>query len=66
MVAIAFSYLMLLRINEVSPGEKLPTLPKVRRELLRIYTRMVFERHLHISSEKADMILDDIPFLVPE
>jgi SRSO17 transposase len=66
MVAIAFSYLMLLRINEASPGQKLPPLPQVRRELLRIYTRRVFERHLRISPEEADMILDDIPFLVPE
>jgi SRSO17 transposase len=66
MVAIAFSYLMLLRINESSPGQKLPSLPQVRRELLRIYTRRVFERHLHISPEEADMILDDIPFIVPE
>jgi len=66
MVAIAFSYLMLLRINDASPGQKLPSLPQVRRELLRIYTRRVFECHLHISPDEADMILDDIPFIVPE
>lgn len=66
MVAVAFSYLMLLRINEASSGQKLPSLPQVRRELLRIYTRRVFERHLHISPEEADGILEDIPFIVPE
>jgi len=66
MVMLAFCYLMLLRVEEASPGEKLPTLPQVRREILRIYVRQVFERRLKIPPDEADAILDDIPFLVPE
>lgn len=66
MVMLAFCYLMLLRVKEASPGEKLPTLPQVRREILRIYVRQVFERRLKIPPDEADAILDDIPFLVPE
>ena len=66
MVMLAFCYLMLMRVGEALPGEKLPTLPQVRREMLRIYVRQVFERRLKIPPDEADAILDDIPFLVPE
>jgi len=66
MVMLAFCYLMLCRVEDVSPGEKLPTLPQVRREILRIYVRQVFERRLKIPPDEADAILDDIPFLAPE
>jgi len=66
MVILAFCYLMLLRAEEGSPGEKLPTLPQIRRETLRIYVRQVPERRLKIPPDEADAILDDIPFLAPE
>ena len=66
MAILAFCYLMLLRVEEGSSGEKLPTLPQVRTEILRIYVRQVFERRLKIPPDEADAILDDISFLAPE
>ncbi|MFQ5885262.1 MAG: IS701 family transposase [Thermoplasmata archaeon] len=66
MVMIAFSYLMLLRVEGNTSGEKLPTLPQVRREMLRIYGIRVLERKLGISPEEADSVFEDIPWLIPE
>jgi SRSO17 transposase len=39
MVMLAFCYLMLLRAEEGSSGEKLPTLPQICREILCTYVR---------------------------
>jgi SRSO17 transposase len=66
MVMIAFSYLMLKRIEGHPNGEKLPTLPQVRKELARLYVRRSIERRFKISPEEADAFLDDEPVLAPE
>lgn len=66
MVIIAFSYLMLLRIEDNPLDEKLPTLPQVRREMSRIFVRRGLELRLKTSPEEADAILDDMPYLIPE
>lgn len=66
MVMIAFSYLMLKRLEGYSTGEKLPTLPQVRKELARLYVRKSIERRFKISPEEADAYLDDEPVLVPD
>lgn len=66
MVMLAFSYLMLLRIIH-DPGEgPFPSLPQIRRELLRYYTRRFLELRLNLSVDEADAVLDDLPFLIPE
>ena len=66
MVMIAFSYLMLMRFERYQTGEKLPTLPQVRREMSRIFVRRGLELRLKTSPEEADAILDDMPYLIPE
>ena len=66
MILMAFCYLMLQRVIGSPTGEKLPSLPQVRREILRIFVKRLFERRLKVSSKEAEDILRDIPFLVPE
>jgi SRSO17 transposase len=66
MVMIAFSYLMLMRFEGYPIGEKLPTLPQVRKELARLYVRRSIERRFKISPEEADAYLDSEPVLIPE
>lgn len=66
MVLVAFCYLMLHRVIGHSSGEKLPTLPRVRREVSRIFIRRIYELKFNISPEKADEFLEEYPFLIPE
>lgn len=66
MVMIAFSYLMLIRYEGYKTGEKLPTLPQVRKEAARLYVRRALEQRFKISPEEADAFLDDEPILIPE
>jgi len=66
MVILAFCFLMLLRISESSESDYLPTLPQIRREFLRLYTQRFLEIRLQISSEEANSVLEDLPFLVAE
>jgi len=66
MVMIAFCYLMLLRIEGNPSGNKLPTLPQVRRELARIFIRMIYELKFNLSPEEADEFLEEYPVLIPE
>ena len=66
MVITAFCYLMLLRVEGYTSGEKLPTLPQVRREFSRIFIRKTYELKFNISPEDADEFLDENPFLIPE
>ena len=66
MVILAFSFLCLLRILEGDDSGPLPTLPKVRREFLWLYTQRFLEIRLKIPPDEAASILTDLPFLVPE
>jgi SRSO17 transposase len=66
MVMIAFCYLMLLRIKGVSSGEKLPTLPRVRKEIVRLFIRKGFEHKFKLSPAEADEALEDMPWLIPD
>lgn len=66
MVMIAFCYLMLLRVEGIPPGEKLPTLPRVRVELARLFVRKGLERKFKLSPEEADEALEEMPYLIPE
>jgi SRSO17 transposase len=66
MVMIAFCYLMLLRIEGNPSGNKLPTLPHVRKELARIFIRRIYELKFNLSPEKADEFLEEYPVLIPE
>jgi len=66
MVMIAFCYLMLLRIEGNPSGNKLPTLPQVRKELARIFIRRIYELKFNLSSEEADEFLEEYPVLIPE
>jgi SRSO17 transposase len=66
MVMIAFCYLMLLRANGDSSGEKLPSLPQVRREMARLFVRKGLERKFNLSPEEADEAMEEMPYLIPE
>ncbi len=66
MVIIAFSYLMLLRIEGTLSGEKLPCLPLVRREMARIHIRKIYEWKFSLSPEEAEEFLEEFPVLIPE
>ena len=66
MVVIAFCYLMLLRADGVLSGEKLPSLPHVRREMARLFVRKGLERKFNLSPEAADAALEEMPYLIPE
>lgn len=66
MVMIAFCYLMLLRVEGNPSGDKLPTLPKVRREFAYIFFRRIYEIKLNLSQKEVDEFLEEYPILIPE
>lgn len=66
MVMIAFCYLMLLRLGGNPSGEKLPTLPQVRREMARLFVRKGLERKFKLTPEEAEEALVEMPYLVPD
>ena len=66
MVIVAFSYLMCLRVGVYAFDGKLPTLPKVRREVAYLHIRKIYEQKLKMTTEEADAFLDENRILIPE
>ena len=54
------------RVKGIPSGEKLPTLPRVRKETARLFVRKGLERKFNLSPKEADEALEDMPYLIPE
>lgn len=66
MVIIAFCYLMSLRVGVYAFEGKLPTLPRIRREVAYLHIRKIYEQKFSLTTEEADDFLEEYPVLIPE